>query len=82
MVKNSICGGWLKDSSKYLNIEEPDDFNIRLRIAKYPELEECLAVWHSYQVSKNVPSKINKLEGVKQSKDRLSIAVIVNYIIL
>jgi hypothetical protein len=62
LVKNSILriapqtlGGWLKDSSKYLNIEEPDDFNIRLRIAKYPGLEECLAVWHSYQVSKNVP---------------------------
>ena len=54
-IAPQTLGGWLKDSSKYLNIEEPDDFNIRLRIAKYPALEECLAVWHSYQVSKNIP---------------------------
>jgi len=54
IAPQTLCG-WLKDSSKYLNIEEPDDFNIRLRIAKYPALEECLAVWHSYQVSKNIP---------------------------
>jgi hypothetical protein len=28
---------------------------MRLRNAKYPELEESLAAWHSYQVSKNIP---------------------------
>ena len=54
-IAPQTLSGWLKDSSKYLNIEEPDDFNIRLRIAKYPALEECLALWHSYQVSKNIP---------------------------
>jgi len=53
-IAPQTLSGWLKDKSKYLNIEESNDFNIRLRNAKYPELEECLAGWYSYQVSKNI----------------------------
>ena len=45
----------MKDAHKYINIEEPDDFNMRMRISKYPEFEECLAAWHNYQVSKKIP---------------------------
>jgi hypothetical protein len=41
----------LKDAPKDIHIEEPDDYNIIIRV----EIEECLAVWYSYQVSKNIP---------------------------
>ena len=54
-IASQTLSSWLKDAHKNINIEEPDDFNMRMRIAKYPELEECLAVWHNYQVSKNIP---------------------------
>lgn len=34
---------------------DDEKYNKRVRVAKYPELEECLIVWHQQTSNKNVP---------------------------
>ena len=40
---------------KLEKLENVDDFNKRIREAKYPELEKCLYLWHCEQIRAHVP---------------------------
>jgi hypothetical protein len=46
--------GWVKDKDKYLKKEEEFDGH-RTRNAKFPELAECIALWHNKFMDSNIP---------------------------
>jgi len=46
----------LKNKDKYLKIEDHNEIDgFKIRNAKFPELEESIALWHNKCMNKNVP---------------------------
>jgi hypothetical protein len=57
-ISKQTISGWIKDKDKYLKIEEEEVVDCyRTRNAKFPELEESIALWCKCMDS-NIPVKI------------------------
>jgi len=54
-ITKQTISGWMKDKDKYLKIEEEDVDGYRIRDAKFPELEDCIALWHNKCMDNNIP---------------------------
>ena len=55
-ISKQTISGWIKDKDKYLKIEEEEVVDgYRTRNAKFPELEECIALWHNKCMDSNIP---------------------------
>lgn len=57
-----------KTRNKILKLDDVEnDFNIRIRDAKYPDLEECLYTWQKINVKKHIPISDDML--IEKAKD-------------
>ena len=59
---------------KLQQLNSVEDFNLRIREAKYPDLERCLYLWHSEVLRLNLPVADDlMLEKAKEFGDMLGI---------
>ena len=54
--KSKLCQGLvIYNGAKIIKQHESEQEGIRIRNAQYPELEECLSMWHQQMINSYVP---------------------------